>query len=973
MLLGDNSPSGWRQSYGSHLTLKGTLMEGINIEGYYSKRLGTLNNTSKVSTEKMARCPFHDDKEPSLSINISTGLWFCHGTCRTGGNLLEFEAKLTNRTNKEAYASLCKEFNIENNASIPEETVVAYHENLKKNPEKVNWLQGVRGIGQETITRFKLGYDSTLDRYVIPIYRSGICINLRKYKPGSTNKVIGEAGHNSPAIFPYDNLRSQVIYIMEGETDCLLANQLGLPAITVTGGAGSWKEEWNKYFTCKDVVIVYDIDDAGRKGAVKLAETLLKTTNSLRVIDLPIQSPANGDFTDYIMTHGFDIEDFTELVGSTKDVSDKTTLEPQAMKITLPESSNSIYHGKYMEVPVMIAGKDTEPYNIPKVFKLSCRGGKKQCAYCTLNETKDMIFEVKPESEDTLSLININHFQLLGALKKIAGVNCEFCKVEVIEMQSIEEVIAIPELNYYSEQDQKVDLEYVTRRLYYSGHGLKSNKPYAIRGYNVTNPKDQHSTILITKAMATQGTLDPSRLTSEIKQRLKIFQVGSGTVKDKLAEIYKDFSDNVTHICNRQDVLLGIDLVYHSALSFYFCGIHVNKGWSDILILGDTRCGKSKTVEGLAKHYRAGEIVGGDKVTFAGLVGGAQQIGKGWVITWGKMVLNNGMMIAIDEMSSMDVDTIGLLSGIRTTGIAEVTAIRGGKTQARTRLLCLSNPRSGRKLSTYSKGVLAVRELIGRAEDIARFDCVVTAADTEIPETVINDSMTTGHVPHKYLSEDCRNLVLWAWTRSSDKIRFATGVEKMILDESLKLTEKYDSSIPIVTPAEQRIKVARMSVALAARLFSTDDSMEKVIVKEEHVRHVLDFLEQCFTKPSMGYDVYSEAVSRSRKHIESRRQSLKDDIKSMTNAPLLVKILLDYELIKKSDLEMLLEGWDASQVKLFLGWAGKNHLIHSTRHGYAKHSLFIQILKEVAHELDEIKDDKVVKSAIDIFGGKEVL
>ena len=37
----------------------------------------------------LCRCPFHQDNNPSLSINIRQGLYHCH-SCKAKGNVLQF-------------------------------------------------------------------------------------------------------------------------------------------------------------------------------------------------------------------------------------------------------------------------------------------------------------------------------------------------------------------------------------------------------------------------------------------------------------------------------------------------------------------------------------------------------------------------------------------------------------------------------------------------------------------------------------------------------------------------------------------------------------------------------------------------------------------------------------------------------------------------------------------------------------------
>ena len=44
--------------------------------------------------EVKLRCPFHEDKSPSLSVNLDKGVWKCHAGCGDGG-ILDFEMKLS--------------------------------------------------------------------------------------------------------------------------------------------------------------------------------------------------------------------------------------------------------------------------------------------------------------------------------------------------------------------------------------------------------------------------------------------------------------------------------------------------------------------------------------------------------------------------------------------------------------------------------------------------------------------------------------------------------------------------------------------------------------------------------------------------------------------------------------------------------------------------------------------------------------
>lgn len=43
---------------------------------------------------RQAQCPFHHDRNPSLSVNIVTGGFFCHGCGAKGGSVIDFYLQL---------------------------------------------------------------------------------------------------------------------------------------------------------------------------------------------------------------------------------------------------------------------------------------------------------------------------------------------------------------------------------------------------------------------------------------------------------------------------------------------------------------------------------------------------------------------------------------------------------------------------------------------------------------------------------------------------------------------------------------------------------------------------------------------------------------------------------------------------------------------------------------------------------------
>lgn len=423
------------------------------------------------------------------------------------------------------------------------------------------------------------------------------------------------------------------------------------------------------------------------------------------------------------------------------------------------------------------------------------------------------------------------------------------------------------------------------------------------------------------------------------------------TIRKKLRDIYEDFSYNITHIYGREDMLTAIDLVFHSILQFRFLGKLITKGWLEALIIGDTRTGKTETISRIVGHYKLGEVVTGENTSYAGLIGGLLETQKTWNITWGKIPLNNRRLVAIDEVSALPIESIAGMSGPRSTGIAEIVKIQTQKTNARTRLIWLSNTRSGRRLDSYNQGVLAVKELMGRLEDIARLDIVVSVDSKEVSLKEIN-VIKSKKVPHKYTSNLCNQLIIWAWSRKVEDVQFAEGVEQLILDLASELGRRYSPEIPLVEPAEERIKLARVAVAIAARLFSTDIKGEKVIVRKEHAQFAYEFLNQCFCKNSLAYDLFSASRKKREELSPKKRKELIGVLKSFPSWPDLRDLLLEHQIFRKGELIDQM-GYETDVARNLFKWMGRNGLIKSTGAGYVKQPIFTNLLKEVLNDKEE--------------------
>jgi len=506
----------------------------------------------------------------------------------------------------------------------------------------------------------------------------------------------------------------------------------------------------------------------------------------------------------------------------------------------------------------MVAGKDLSPYLVPYKIKLSCdmSFGQNPCAACPVGiKNGELIREFDYESNTLIRMLQVTDSVLRNVFKEEIGIprRCGVCEIETMEAINVEEVRLIPEIDWST-----TAAPYVVRTGYVIGHGIPTNRPYIMRGKTLPDPRNQYATHLIEEAVPALDTIDTFEVTRDVAAELKLFQPqepGLKGLRSKLDDIYNDYEANVTQIYQRRDLMLAYDLIFHSVLHFRFQDTLIKKGWLECLVLGDTRCGKTKAIERMIEHYRAGEIATGENASIAGLVGGLQQVNNRWSIQWGKLPLNDRRLLVIDEASGLPQEDISRLSGVRDTGIAEIVKIQTERTHARTRMIWISNPRANRSLRTYDHGVNAIRELIGRPEDIARFDFMVTAASGEVPLEDINRPKVQKVHP-KYVSDLCHELVLWAWSRMEGDVIFTPEAIEITLEIAQRQGEKYHSSIPLIEAAEHRITLARIAAAAAARFFSTEDG-STLVVCPEHVELAEWYLDYVYGKPSLKYNEYS--------------------------------------------------------------------------------------------------------------------
>lgn len=509
----------------------------------------------------------------------------------------------------------------------------------------------------------------------------------------------------------------------------------------------------------------------------------------------------------------------------------------------LGDIAKSAFHNAPIRVRAVVSGKSATPYKIPKVIKVKCLGcGDETCKY---KDEAEII--VKPKDERLLFFLDVQSTRISTVVRAAYKISCKRVGIDVKETQNVLRIF----ISQPTGEDRTKWMSAQTS--YFVGHDIQSNYTYYLSGYSTVDPKNQVATYVFTKAEKSKSDIESFELTDKIREHLEGFAEKFETTEDVfgyLNELYESYARNVTKIYGRFMLHLSIDLAFHSAMEFRLPGGRTQPARMDIMVLGDTRCGKGHVAEGLSKYYGIGEVVGAENSTFAGLVGGAQQVSSHWVISWGRIPLNDRGLVIIDEASELKNTDWTRLSRIRSEGVAEVTKIQQQVTNARTRLVFLANPPS-KAISNYTFGIHALKDLVHAPEDIARFDYACIVSHDEVSIDKINMTYETVDVMYPQYME--RELIMWIWSRSADQIVFTQEAMDEIFKVANRVGKFYDIGIPLIQGENVRFKIAKIAIGFAGRLYSSADNGKVLKVKRLHIQCAATFIRGLYKADVNGY------------------------------------------------------------------------------------------------------------------------
>lgn len=408
--------------------------------------LAQLEGVKRSGDSWIARCPAHDDRNPSLAVSVGADgkvLIRCHAGCESEAvidaigldwsDLFPCSRSATRR---------CKK------AEGPKATFPSAEAAVK-------WLTTKRGrcAGQ-------WAYASEKSERVACVARFDHTSTADGSKPKKTfvpiskrdnGWVIGDPDGEWPLYRLPHLCEAETIYVTEGEK-AADAGALALSIATTTSAHGSQsphKTDWSPV-AGKEVIILPDNDDAGRKYATKVIEELshVKPSPSVFVLKLP-DLPEGGDIVEFIEKHGGDLAEarrqFDALVPEPVAIDQiprtpQTYIGPVGLSLK-PISARAVgKQGKIeMKIEVLIGTTPHPPLTLTTVASNWTRCARQVCGWIQLEHgppINGQLEEIKQRVEMVFAeLVNDAEEILEWSMKREAK------EVQKMEGQTIQSIV----------------------------------------------------------------------------------------------------------------------------------------------------------------------------------------------------------------------------------------------------------------------------------------------------------------------------------------------------------------------------------------------------------------------------------------------------------------------------------------------------------------------------------------------------
>jgi putative DNA primase/helicase len=258
------------------------------IYAYFSYRMPVERLPKRDALN--VHCPFHEDRNPSMSLNLAKGLWNCH-SCGKSGGILDFERAMMSTDAETAWSEIYRIMGME----------------PPKHDRKLVKIYDYVDVTGKTLYQ-KLRYEPKSFSNRQPDGKGGWWYNLNGVK-----KVLYQLTRVVTA---------RIVAIVEGEKDAdnlqAAIDQAGIKDFAVTtnfDGAGHWKQEYAPYFTGKMVLVLADNDDVGKAHQQTVCASVKSYAEKVKAVDLP-GIPHKEDISWWLASN-HTIKEFLDAVKST--------------------------------------------------------------------------------------------------------------------------------------------------------------------------------------------------------------------------------------------------------------------------------------------------------------------------------------------------------------------------------------------------------------------------------------------------------------------------------------------------------------------------------------------------------------------------------------------------------------------------------------------------------------------------------
>jgi hypothetical protein len=391
---------------------------------------------------------------------------------------------------------------------------------------------------------------------------------------------------------------------------------------------------------------------------------------------------------------------------------------------------------------------------------------------------------------------------------------------------------------------------------------LKNGEKYRVFYKAVTHPLKAAEVVgVITKVETSDTSINTFRVTPEVLESVKCFQVSPGvSVKEKMKELFQRSKAFLGPEANKE-VFYATEMFFHTPLDFMFDEKRKERAYLDAMIVGESRTHKSATSKGMITMYELGTFISLKTSSTAGLIGGSKgSSGTGYKTRLGIIPRNHKGAVVLEEFSGADPSFIKSMTDIRSSNVVRITRVDSTVTApAKVRMLALSNVKTGTDgttipLNQYASGVHVLLDLIGAAEDIARYDFFVLKDEGKMiaPDTKVEHEA--------YPKEAYMNRIRWIWSRKAEQVAFDQSIRDCIMTCTEELNRDYSCHIQFFG-REAWKKLSRVAIAVAACVCSFDETGEKLKVTEEHIVWAKNWLIYC----------YDNDIFQLRRHVEQER------------------------------------------------------------------------------------------------------